>query len=156
MDFKILDDMFDAEEAVEYLKKDKSDYSKLFRDGYVLKCWVLFKAPSKRRVGGLEEIELELKNNTISVSYPPKYSYFAGLILGIEFCYYYGAIKNIKLDNEIKEQITWEDLPKHNKIEINFDTDKNAISANSSVYYIISPYKNDNYYIDKEMESWRS
>lgn len=155
-EYEILNKFFSNEEIVDLYLKDNSKYSNLFKIGYRIECWELPNPPTIRNVGGLTEIRHTMLNDSIKLNFPLKYSHIGAIIIGINYCNYWESINYIKLNNKIVKSIKITDLYLSENIEIEFKyKNKNeAYIANSLLYYLVSPYKHDDYYLNIEISKW--
>lgn len=154
--FEILDKNFNSVIAHSEFIKDDSLYSKLFVQGYSLECMWLPNPPARRLVGGLESVELVLSDSLCTIRGCGEYAYFIAIILGIDFCNHWEYIDRIVLNNRFVSSIKVKDITGCDDIEIGIYYTNRACAeyACSVLYYLISPYKNNDYYLEKELTRW--
>lgn len=153
---QLLNENLNVDDVVKLFADFDSSYTKDIKNGYFIECFIVPIQTTKRLVGGLSDITITREDKTIIFNSPKKYIAYLALMIVIEYSFFTDKIENITLNGKIISSLTFEDL-----IEINCDIVnisfcyknlESAIESNCSVFYLVSPYKQDYYYLEKEMK----
>ncbi len=156
MDFNLLTNENLEKKLLESIAISEWNEAKMIKNGYSLGYLILpVTLPIKKKVFGLKSLHSILERNKIIWNCEKKEILFLGVLINNEIAYWDIDIKSINLNERNIKKLTLKDLMDMDggvKIELEFWNEEKAEEANSELIYLISPYRPDDYYLNKGVE----
>lgn len=121
--------------------------------GYSLGCFVLPTFSESRLIWGLDGVLVKMDGFSVIITFSPQRWYWAGLIFALEVTNYIDAIKSVELNGNLRESVLLEDLYDGGVLKLTFHDIDACIDACSSIYYLISPFRDGSYYLNYGLEN---
>ena len=133
--------------------------SNLIRWNYRVGCWHLPWMPPRKKIQGLKNTYSIYKENELTFYFPRECAPFVGYCIYINFGQE-NPIDEVIFNGRLIKSLTVENLETNswktgNSIKLRYRNADDARCDNDTLFYLISPFRDDGYYMDQFLDELR-